>query len=178
MDIGAFRDGASQSPMFYLDLDLSTHDFHEQWKRCNMVANYVAEYTAYQFERKERAENLISTVLNELLEATVKSSVETEVPIKLSFSQFPDTLVFEVSHGLNGDIDAEYTKFLSLIHKADIEGLYLSLMTADDSASVSFNQLGLVVLVHDFSATIAARVDEANGLIRTQVQIPAKEVAA
>jgi hypothetical protein len=59
------------SPQFAIELTFPVHEFQQDWKQCSLLANYIAEYTAYQFDQQERAENIISTIANELLEAIV-----------------------------------------------------------------------------------------------------------
>jgi len=77
------------SPPFFIDFTLQSADFHTEWQRCSLLANYLAEYMAYQFPERGRAENLISMVANELLEAVTHLTPENST-LALECAQLPD----------------------------------------------------------------------------------------
>ena len=72
-------------------LTLPAQDLQLDWRRFSLVANYLAEYSAYHFEQKDRAENLISSVFYELIERLASSS-RREARLDIRFSAFAGSL--------------------------------------------------------------------------------------
>jgi hypothetical protein len=176
MDIGLFETETS-SPALEFECMLDAGDFRKEWVRCSMAANYIAAYTAYQFIRREWAENLISTVANDFLEAVIRLSPDRN-GVTIRCVQYTDTLLLEVKHGLRPEMVQPFRSFLTQVCARDINDLYFQLLTAAERPAPAFNQLGLVMLVHDFGARLAARVDERDGVVATRVFIPTKELTA
>lgn len=176
MDIGKFE-AETSSPVLEFECALEAGDFNHEWVRCSMLANYVAQYTAYQFMRREWAENLISTVTNDFLEAIIRLTPEKN-SITLHCSQYENDLLLEVRHGLRPEMVQPYQDFLKDACTKNIDALYFQLLTVSDRPAPAFNQLGLLMLVHDFDARLAARLNEATGMVNTRVFISTKELAA
>jgi hypothetical protein len=177
MDIGTYDNTASPAPFFAIELLVQAQDIQDRWQRCNMLANYIAEYVAYQFPEREWAENLISTVMNEFLEAVACLS-PGRAELALRCTQNASNLLIEIEHSLRPDAIQPYLTFLSELSGKTIDNIYFGLLTAADRPQLSFNQFGLVMLVHDFHVRIAARLDDAAGQIRIQVGVPTREISA
>ena len=176
MDIGKFE-AETSPPALEFECALEAGDFNHEWVRCSMLANYVAQYTAYQFVRREWAENLISTVTNDFLEAIIRLTPEKN-SITLRCAQYEDNLLLEMVHGLRPELVQPYQIFLNDACTKNTDTLYFQLLTISDRPMPAFNQLGLIMLVHDFGARLAARLDEATGMVHTRVFISTKELAA
>jgi hypothetical protein len=175
MDTGTLT-GTVEPPAFAIELSLPAQDLQHQWRRCNMLANYIAEYVAYQFPEREWAENLISTVTNEFLEAIVSLS-PGDAAIRLSYLQRAGNLQIEIEHGLRAATVQPYTAFLDQLAGSDTDELYFGLLTAADRPALDFNPFGLVMLVHDFKASVSARLAETQPRIQIQVIVPTSEIA-
>ena len=61
----------TQTPLSTMAVQLLPLDMIVQWKRCGQTADYIASYLAYHFRDFGRAMNVLSTVLNELIENAV-----------------------------------------------------------------------------------------------------------
>lgn len=175
MDIGPFAALAPEPPLFAVELLFQAQDLQDDWRRCNIVANYVAEYVAYQFPEREWAENLISTVANEFLEAVTQLS-PGPADLHLRCRQYAGDLLIEFEHGLRPEAATLYADFLRELRDQDIDDLYYGLLTATGRPARSFNQLGLAMLVHDFQARIAARLEEPPTRISVRVVVPTREI--
>ena len=161
MDIGTFDTTAASAPFSVIELLVQAQDIQDRWQRCNMLANYIAEYVAYQFLAREWAENLISTVTNEFLEAVACLSPGCAA-LTLRCTQYASTMQIEIEHSVQPNALQPYLTFLSELSGTTIGDLYFR----------------LVMLVHDFHARVAARLDDATGQIRIQVSVPTKEISA
>ena len=156
------------------ELTLQAHDFYAEWKRCNMVANYVSEYASYQFPQRERAENLISTIANEILESVVRLAPDSS-DLVLRCEQTATGLQLETEHFIRPETAAEYQEFLAGLRAETSEELFLELLTDDDPPANTFNQLGLAMLVQDFGVSLTDSLDAATNRICTQAAIAIEE---
>ncbi|PDW03038.1 hypothetical protein CJ255_10980 [Candidatus Viridilinea mediisalina] len=174
MEIGVFAH-VDPASAFSFAIALPTLDLQRQWGRCNLLANYVAEYVAYQFPQREWAENLISTVTNEFLEAiALLAPAQSELFIRCF--QLPETLELELEHRVEAELVDLYMAFLAELADSLQEAHYFALLTATERPAVAFNQFGLAMLVHDFSARIAARLDPQTKRICVRVSLPTREI--
>jgi hypothetical protein len=175
---------ASAPTPLTFELQVQVHDLQEHWKRCNMLANYVAEYVAYQFSEREWAENLISTVTNEFLEAISSlSPAQADLVLRclhdqplqgaLTTSGSPSDLVIEIDHSVRPEAAQPYAELLGELSEQVTDERYLGLLTTDRPA-VDFNQLGLAMIAHDFSTRIAAQFDETSERVHVQIRVPVK----
>jgi hypothetical protein len=177
MDIGTFDNAGAAAPFFAIELLVQAHDIQARWQRCNMLANYIAEYVAYQFPEREWAENLISTVTNEFLEAVASLSPD-RAELILRCTQSAGNLQIEIEHSVQPNAIQPYLTFLRELSGPTTDDTYFRLLTATERPELSFNQFGLVMLVHDFQASIAAELDDATSQIHIQVDVPTKEILA
>ena len=157
-----------------LELEFTVADFQQEWKRCNMVANYVAEYAAYQYPRREMAENLISTVVNELLEA-LTPLVPATGSLSIICKETKESLVLEITHSVISKFQENFPAFLNNLEKSNSDGFYLKLLTESNESSPAFNQLGLAMLVHDFKVKIECEPQGVDVFI-TKVRISTREL--
>jgi hypothetical protein len=176
MEIGAFHH-AGAPPLFAFELALPSHDLQRHWRRCNLLANYIAEYVAYQFPQREWAENLISTVTNEFLEAIAQIAPE-DTELRIRCLQHPTSFDLELDHSLDPGTADAYAAFLAELAGAINDTRYFDLLTTTQRPALAFNQFGLAMLVHDFHVRIAARRDPAAGRICVRVSLPTGEIAA
>ncbi len=160
--------------LFAFELTLQARDFQTEWKRCNMLANYIAEYVAYQFAQQERAENLVSTIANELLETVTRLTPEHS-DLFIRCAQFEDGLELDAEHGIRAEVVLPYLAWLENLDNGVNDERYLELLTVETRPAEYFNQLGLTMLAHDFGARLTASLDESTGRIRTQISIPTEE---
>ena len=162
---------------FKLEIDLNSSDFHAEWKRCNMVANYLADFTAYEYQHREQAENLFSTIINELLEAVARLAAFKSV-IRLALRPQSGRLSIRVEHECQAALVSHYTDFVQQISHQVGDSLYVNLLTEEDSGAPDFNQLGLAMIVHDFGGVIELEQRGDTPFMNTVVSIPTKEFAS
>jgi len=161
-----------QKALFAIEMIFQDQDFHAEWPRCSMLANYIAAYVAYQFPQYGRAENLISTAVNELLESITYLS-PGQSHLSLNCLQFSDLIRLDAKFPIREDVAFSYTQFMQKLSTS--ESQYLKLLTHEVKSNENFNQLGLAMLVHDFNIKFNTTLDEEGSSIQTQVFIPTKE---
>ena len=171
-----FADTGTSSPLLFA-LTLTVDEFHHEWSRCNLLANYVGEYVAYQFTQRERAENLISTITNEFLESLIALAPGTS-QLSLNYVQTPDALCIEATHSVYSAMRSAYYDFLTGLDPANCQQQYLTLLVAETQPATSFNQLGLTMLTHDFGVRFNAQIHEEHSRLTTQLVTPIEALIA
>src|SRR4051794_23318969 len=129
MAIGTIDQAEASVPFFAIELLVQSQDIQDRWQRCNMLANYIAEYVAYQFPEREWAENLLSTVTNEFLEA-IAYLAPSRAEMTLCCTQFAGNLMIEIKHSLHPHSSEPYLAFLRELAVAEIDDIYFGLLTA------------------------------------------------
>jgi hypothetical protein len=158
--------------LFAIEMNIQDQDFHAEWQRCSMLANYIAAYVAYQFTQYGRAENLISTVANELFE-TITHLSPGESHLSIRCIQLPEKIRLDVDFSIRDEVVSAYTEFMEKL--STNESQYLRLLTSDLKPDENFNQLGLAMLVHDFNVDLRMNLDAEKRSVQTQVFIPTQE---
>lgn len=162
---------------FMIKLTLPAHNLLNDWKQCSMLANYIAEYVGYQYPQQERAENLISTITNELLEA-ITSLAPEHSDLTITLQQSAEGLQLDTNHHIHANLASPYLKFLNSLSQPGHEDQYLDMLTTEDTPELYFNQLGLLMLTHDFGATFTNCSTEQTDRVCTQLFIANKEFSA
>ncbi len=168
---------ASAPPLFTVELTFPVQSFQSDWKQCSLLANYIAEYAAYQFDQQERAENIVSTIANELLESIV-CLAPSHSDLIVRVEQNEAGLHINTSHLIQPELISPYTKFLEVLTSETSDQSYLNLLTTLEMPDYYFNQLGLMMVSHDFGATIVRRPLSHPERICTQLFIPNEEFQA
>jgi hypothetical protein len=143
---------------------LRAKDFADDWRRYNLVANYIAEYASYFFDHRDRAENVVSSVFYELLEHIATISLE-DASLSARLLTQDGRIVFEISTS-NPRPDARdpHRKLLDALGSADIDSLYLEILEATPGEPRLQGELGLTMLAHDYRARFSMTEDPAGSV--------------
>jgi hypothetical protein len=143
---------------------LRAKDFASDWRRYNLVANYLAEYASYFFEHRDRAENVISSVFYELLEHIATISRE-DAGVSARLRTQEAQVVFEISTSSPRPeaLDLQ-RKLLEALASADIDSLYREILEAPSAEPGQQGKLGLTMLAHDYRARFSVTEDPAGSL--------------
>lgn len=160
---------------FTFELTLQVGDFQSEWERCNMLANYLGEYVAYQFAQRERAENLVSTIVNEFLESVIALAPGVS-PLHLACTQTEQALQLKTVHQMRLDAVTPYMDFVADLRPGDNQDSYLALLAEATRPELYFNQLGLTMLSHDFGVRLSSHFDEGTKLLHIQLTAPMEEL--
>jgi hypothetical protein len=145
-------------------MTLAARDFVSDWRRYNLVANYIAEYVSYFFENRDRAENVISSVFYELLEhMTTISREDARLAARLLTKE--DRVVFEISssHPRPEALES-HRALLSTLGSGDIDALYRDLLESPSEEPRQQGELGLTMLAHDYRAKLSTTEDSAGSV--------------
>jgi hypothetical protein len=174
--IGEFE-GAAVGAAPYVRLVVPASDFALDWRRYNLVANYIAEYSAYRFEPKDAAENLISSVFYELIEYMAGCSRrEAKLDVRLYASD--RLLRFDLASSFAREEAAQLEAFLREMLRQDLDELYRGLLTAELDSAAGRRELGLTMVAHDYHAGISAAIDEDSGGVTLRALVRREEINA
>jgi hypothetical protein len=156
-------------------LTLPANDLRLDWRRFSLVANYLAEYSAYHFEQKDRAENLISSVFYELIER-LGSSSRREARLDIRFTAFADWLLFELHSSFPAEELARIRELLQELQGQDREEYYRSLLAADLESAAFRHKLGLAMVAHDYHARLSGMLDMRSGSVVLRALVGEQEI--
>jgi hypothetical protein len=153
-----------------LELTLQVDDLRSDWKRVSYLANYIAAYVAYDFPQRERAENLLSTIANEILEAVVHLAPQ-QTPLLLGCKLMENSLTLDVQHHVKSELRSSYMVFVENLGEGSDEGTYLHWLTSEVKPEEHFNQLGLMILGYDFDVRLSLQIEQETNQFYTHVAI-------
>ena len=143
---------------------LRAKDFASDWRRYNLVANYIAEYASYFFEHRDRAENVISSVFYELLEHMATISRE-DAGLSVRLRTQDARVIFEISTSSPRPEALDlHRKLLEALGSANIDSLYREILEAPSTDSGQQGKLGLTMLAHDYRAHFSTTEDQAGAV--------------
>jgi hypothetical protein len=148
--LGAFPDARSR-PLSAIEMEVVPIDLVTEWRRCGMIADFMADYMVHGFERRDTARSVLSTVVNELVENAAKFSADKRATAHVSLRH----------HGES--VHAEIRNEASDAHVEDLREL-LGDLARDDPRAVFERRLhgrrglGLALLARDYRATVGATI--------------------
>jgi hypothetical protein len=174
-NIGDFDKLTDQTGITHLALKQPVRDFQLDWRRYNLISNYFAEYSSYLFEQKDRAENLISTVLYELTEAVIQYA-DRNANIVVKLITLEQSVVFELATFSPPDKRETLEQTIRLINQEDLNTTYFSLLAEERPKQLTDIHFGLVLIAHDYNAKFALSVNPKNNVITFRVSIAKEEI--
>ncbi|MGH7617261.1 MAG: slr1658 superfamily regulator [Gemmatimonadaceae bacterium] len=155
--VGIFDEGAALA-ITSATVALPAMDFVVQWRRCGITADYVADYLAYAFERRDVARTVITTAANELLENAAKFTTDKKTAVRIVGRLRGTMLELEVENVS----DATHIETLSAVLNALSRGEAPALF-AERLESKERGGLGLIILAKDYAARLGARITPRSG---------------
>jgi hypothetical protein len=153
-----------------LEVTIQIADLHADWKRISLLANYLAEYVAYQFPQRERAENLFSTITNEIVEA-VANLAPHQSNLLLRCRHSDHGLTLDVKHEVKSELQPSFVLFVQKLSEDQDDEAYLRMLTSETRPEAYFNQLGLTMLAHDFDVRMTLNAQEKSNHFCTHIDV-------
>jgi hypothetical protein len=173
--IGEFRLPESGEVFSHMRIVIPAADFTLDWRRYNLVSNYIAEYSSYHFEQKDKAENLISTVFYELIGYLSSTSKNGSI-LDIRFSTVEQWLVFEISATLETGEIVSFKELLTEINRSDLDDYYKSVLEEDMEEPHLQKKLGMAMIAHDYRAQLTASLHEENGNATVRALVRQEEI--
>ncbi|MCC5918230.1 MAG: hypothetical protein JJU02_13000 [Cryomorphaceae bacterium] len=146
-------------------------DMISYWKRCGMLADFVAAFYGNTREKSQVLENSISTIFNELIENATKYSVKRGGEVKIHLMLYDSILKIEIENITTINHYEGYKKHVkNLLECEDLEGLYYQTL-AEKSDSPEGSGIGIMLLLKDYPIKIGARFHSEDGTHRVKIQV-------
>jgi hypothetical protein len=150
---------AAQTAGGSVALRLPARDFSRDWRRFNLVANYVAEYASYFFSHKDRAENVISSVFYEMLGHMAAISRE-DAMLAVRLDSAGGKVLFQIA--TSGALPATvgpHEGLVAELGRGDPGDVYRRMLEREPQAAGLAGEIGLAMIAHDYRAALTTRVD-------------------
>jgi len=151
--LGAFPE-ASSPPLSAIELEVVPIDLVTQWRRCGMIADFMADYMVYGFERRDTARSVLSTVVNELVENAVKFSTDTRSAAHIAIRHHGEVVHAEIRNDASEKHVQSLRELLEQLAREEATAVFRRRM--EDRRG-----LGLAMLAKDYGATVGATVGPA-----------------
>jgi hypothetical protein len=159
-------------PLSELSVTLVPLEVVSEWRRCSETADYIARYFAHDFADRETAMLVLSTVINELVENTVKFSSDKTEPGEIVVRQFGDRLSITTSN-VAQPVHADLLRAaVDRIRVGDPEALFAERIA--HPPEVGSAGIGLIMLRKDYAARMDVRTSphaSRADLVRVEVEV-------
>lgn len=135
---------ADQPMKQLITMRLGAAGFAQHWKHCDLVANYLATFTSELLHKTDSHANLVSTVLNELLEVVFRRNAE-QGEIGITLKGDATQIVVEISVPVREGDHQFYQEMAELVQRADRDDLHRQHLEkdADDEQDLALSLLEL-----------------------------------
>lgn len=161
-------------------LKLQSKDLVENWRRCSLTSDFIARYYSIFFpyiERSENtfyrqeAENIISFIMNELVENTAKYSDENGEDVDVWIGLDDDRLIFDISNQISHQAYEPFMNLCKELLESDPQELYIKKIEENIDSGTSSSGLGYLTLVNDYGVSFGFAFTELNDkLVKASVQ--------
>jgi hypothetical protein len=163
---------AEARPLVHMDLEPSA--FAADWKHCDQLANYLARIASFDRPDTFLYSNLLSTVLNELLEVAFFNH-QPSGTLKCSLLRKGATDRIELNIPVNGEIRGFYERGVSDAQSNRVTELYASSLRGDRPLDRS---IGFLELAANYGAQISLNGTGTENLITLSVDVRLDEAPA
>lgn len=175
---GSGRSVGSDRPLSELSLSLVPLAVVAEWSRCSEAADFVARYFAHDFGDRELAGNVLSTVVNELLENAVKFSSDKSAPARLIVREYAERMSITSRNVASAGQAAAFGDSVARLANGDPEEMFAARIASPPETGGA--GIGLIMLRKDYGAKVGVRVTPSDGdgaaIVDVEVEIDNREV--
>lgn len=172
--LGAFPGAPATPALCSLEVELVPLDLLTQWRRCGMIADFVGDYMAYAFGRRDVARTALSTIVNELVENVAKFSADVRETGRVTLRHLGSVLVLEATNVADAPAVARLEAAVSELARGEPEQTFARCLEQRRG-------LGLALVAKDYRARVGATATPLGGgmsRILLRAVIAAEEVDA
>ena len=168
----------SERPLSELSLSFVPLAVVAEWTRCSETADFVARYFAHDFGDRELAGNVLSTVVNELLENAVKFSSDKSIPADLTVREYAERMSIVSRNVASPSQAAAFGDAVARLAHGDPEQMFADRIASPPETGGA--GIGLIMLRKDYGARVGVRVTPSDGdraaIVDVEVEIDNREV--
>src|SRR5690606_7617144 len=122
-------------------------DFITYWKRCGILADFAASFYAFTQDHPSVQENIISTVVNELIENATKYSDKRNGDVRIHMKLYDTVLKIQTENFTPKLHYQKLQKHLMLLTQTDdLDMLYINTLATKPTDTVD-SGIGLLLLI-------------------------------
>lgn len=168
----------AERPLSELSLSFVPLAVVAEWTRCSEAADFVARYFAHDFGDRELAGNVLSTVVNELLENAVKFSSDKSIPARLTVREYAERVSIVSRNVASPRQAAAFGDAVARLAHGDPEQMFADRIALPPETGGA--GIGLIMLRKDYGAKVGVRVTPSDGdgaaIVDVEVEIDNREV--
>ena len=133
-------------------------EFISHWRRCGMVADFLANYQSFNFSNRKKAMTTLSTIINELLENAVKFSSDQNKEVRLSLRHNNNKIVIETINISDRKAASNLELFIQKLNNENVEKLFFDQIEFTATNATDISGLGLLTLIKDYNAQLGISI--------------------
>jgi hypothetical protein len=165
----ARRDG-SDAPLSELSLSFVPLAFVAEWTRCSETADFVGRFFSHDFSDRELAGNVLSTIMNELVENAVKFSNDKSLEARVVVREYESSITISTENDATSEQAASFAATIARLVEGEPEAMFAEQIANPPETGGA--GIGLIMLRKDYDATVGARMTQLDAAsVRVVVEV-------
>lgn len=143
-------------------MDFLPLDIFDNWDRAGSLSDFIADYFGTFYDSKT-AQNIISTIFNELIENAVKFTKNNSQPIRIVVKKSNNNLLSRITNTIPRQRKASFVGICKDLFKNDLDELFLKKIE-EGALDNKKSGIGLILLKKDY------QVDTCFDFLRTIIR--------
>ena len=170
--LGEFSERVPTGTLSTVKLELLPADLVAHWDRCGLTADWIASYLVREFEAtlRETVKNVLSTIVNELLENAVKFCASQSEKIELAAQNYGDFLQIQTRNKATKDGAQKLETTFDELCRTLPDALFKQRIA--DGGSPETPGIGLLIIKRDYHARVGAMLTaDSHGTVDVSVRV-------
>jgi hypothetical protein len=156
--LGQLSGDSAPDALTGIELELRPLEFIAQWRRCSLTADWLASYLAYDFDETARATalNVLSTVINELVENAVKFTSDKRTKVRVLLAHHGDFVRLVTQNPALAERALLLRETFEELERVSLDALFARRIA--EGSVPNAPGVGLLILKRDYAARLGARL--------------------
>ncbi len=164
VEYGHFKENLSAKTLLTCELKLAFRplDLMSKWQRCGLTADFVSQFETIG-QSHIRTKNVLSTIMNELLENAVKFSCDKTQFVDIHITADDTKIRIEVTNNADKQDTDTLKSFLKLFFSKDFDVDTFFMKQVEKGENVGYgegSQLGFYTMTHNYQGHLSARIEK------------------
>ncbi len=129
-------------------MDFLPLDIFDNWDRAGTLSDFIAEYFGTYYD-SVNAQNMISTIFNELIENAVKFTKNNSQPISIVVKKSSNNLLSRITNSIPRHRKESFVGICEDLFRSDLDELFLRKIE-EGAQDESKSGIGLILLKKDY----------------------------
>ena len=155
---GNYTDDIPDNVMTSMQIAIPMQDIATSWSRCGNTADFFSRVYSQWFHQQEKSANVLSTVVNELIENAAKYSRMDLSPVQVLFRTFKDYIEVEAITVCEEVQAKKFDEYMQTFVQMDPDEFYEKRLLETAVSETSQSGIGLTVLRSDYGAEVSCKI--------------------